>query len=189
MFQKTKVNLLAVASLLLLISIENGSHGQEPLSPDTSSRDTVAPAAIAPQPLSTEANVLQATSGPGVDEVFTFKKLADVSLDIHGSSKRKPESKFTELPVGMVALPMPTVYMWEAPSIEYQPLFFEDPTLERYGQDAGLLTPAVSGAHFFGRILTLPFQAAVRSPFSRDYPLGYGRPGNNNAYLHYQFPW
>lgn len=195
MFQNMKIDSLVLASLILLVTICDQANAQESASPDISSRDTVAPTAIAPQVLmpqgisSGKGNSQAITDGPNVDEVFKFKKLSEISLDIHDSTDRKPMSKFTDLPTKPVVEPAQTVYMWEAPAIRYQPLFFEDPTLERYGQDAGLLTPAVSGAHFFGRVLTLPFHAAVRSPFSCDYPLGYGRPGNNNAYLHYQFPW
>ena len=201
MFHNMKMDSLVLASLILLVTICDLAKAQESVSPDISSRDAVAPIAIAPKTvmpqgissgkeISPDKGISQATEdGPSIDEVFEFKKLSEISLDIHDSTDRKPVSKFTELPTKSIVEPAITVYMWEAPAIRYQPLFFEDPTLERYGQDAGLLTPAVSGAHFFGRVLTLPFQAVVRSPFSCDYPLGYGRPGNDNAYLHYQFPW
>ena len=188
MFQNQKLNSLALASLLLTIATCDQSSAQESVSPDISSRDAVAP--VAPQTIVQESSGLQTTDdGTGIAEEFKFRKLSEISLDIYGSTGRKPVSKFKELPIPSIVQPATTVYMWESPAIHYQPLFFEDPTLERYGQDAGLLTPAVSGVHFFSRILTLPLHAAVRSPFSKDYPLGYGRPGNHNAYLHYQFPW
>jgi hypothetical protein len=47
---------------------------------------------------------------------------------------------------------------WHAPGIWHRPLYFEDASLERMGRSHGCLQPAVSTAHFFGRMITLPYQ-------------------------------
>lgn len=46
----------------------------------------------------------------------------------------------------------------------YQPLYFEDPNLERCGQSHGVFTDAVSAAHFFGRIPMVPYLVTARPP-------------------------
>ncbi len=46
----------------------------------------------------------------------------------------------------------------------HQPLYFEDPNLERCGDSYGCLTEAVSIAHFAGRIPLLPYMMASDSP-------------------------
>ncbi|MFN9717821.1 MAG: hypothetical protein ACK58L_03950, partial [Planctomycetota bacterium] len=46
----------------------------------------------------------------------------------------------------------------------HQPLYFEDPNMERCGQSAGCLTEAVNIAHFAGRIPIVPYMMAAHPP-------------------------
>ena len=70
------------------------------------------------------------------------------------------------------------VFGWEAPSIRYQPLYFEDVVLERYGQTLPDYRQSVRSAIHFGTALTgLAFQMRETPPRSCDSPLGYCRPG------------
>jgi hypothetical protein len=39
----------------------------------------------------------------------------------------------------------------------YQPLYFEEVNVERYGRNFGILQPAVSVAHFYSHIPTIPY--------------------------------
>lgn len=48
--------------------------------------------------------------------------------------------------------------------IRYQPLYFEDPNMERCGETGGCLTEFKSIAHFAGRIPLLPYMMASNSP-------------------------
>jgi hypothetical protein len=48
--------------------------------------------------------------------------------------------------------------------IRYQPLYFEDPNMERCGDSHGLFTEATSIAHFAGRIPLLTYMMASNSP-------------------------
>lgn len=48
--------------------------------------------------------------------------------------------------------------------VYHQPLYFEDPNLERCGAGFGILTEAVSAIRFFGRIPLAPYMAASQSP-------------------------
>lgn len=71
-----------------------------------------------------------------------------------------------------------TRYKWQSPSyagfrpnrnsfpIRHNPLYFEDPNLERCGISHGCLTDAVSIIHFAARIPALPYLAAADHPTS-----------------------
>ena len=70
-------------------------------------------------------------------------------------------------------------YRWQAPCIRYQPLYFEDVALERYGQcRSGFVQALASSGHFFKSAALLPFHLRHDPPYSCEYPLGYCRPGN-----------
>ncbi len=78
----------------------------------------------------------------------------------------------------------PLTMTWKASALCHKPLYFEETQLERYGHTAGpLLQPALSGAHFFLNIATLPYQAGMYPPTECQYPLGYYRPGNCAPWL------
>jgi hypothetical protein len=71
------------------------------------------------------------------------------------------------------------VFAWTAPNIHYQPLYFQNVALERYGQTyGGLKQIGASGLHFFTSFCRLPYAVIVDHPRSCEYPLGYCRPGN-----------
>lgn len=74
----------------------------------------------------------------------------------------------------------PISYSWEAAQLKYNPLYFEDPQLERYGNEVCLLQPFLSGARFYATLPTLPYQmmSEGNSPCHEVYDLGYDRPGN-----------
>lgn len=70
---------------------------------------------------------------------------------------------------------------WESPNVRYRPLLFEEENVERYGQHAGYyLQPYVSGVHFFGSVVALPYKIASDGWIDCEYGLGYYRPGNCN---------
>ena len=70
------------------------------------------------------------------------------------------------------------VFAWEAPDIRYQPLFFEDVVLERYGQTLPDYRQGVRSAIHFGTAFTgLSLQLLETPSRSCDYSLGYCRPG------------
>lgn len=71
------------------------------------------------------------------------------------------------------------VFAWAAPNINYQPLYFEDVALERYGQTKGLVKqPFVSAGKFLADRLFLGARALRVCPHSCDSPLGFCRPGS-----------
>ena len=82
----------------------------------------------------------------------------------------------------------PVRYRWAASNIAYNPLYFEDVGLERYGHHAGALQPFLSVGRFGTQLIGLPYQMALDHPHKCVYPLGYYRPGDCAPKLHYQIP-
>lgn len=79
---------------------------------------------------------------------------------------------------------LPSTMTWKASGLCHKPLYFEEVQLERYGHSAGtVLQPALSGAHFFLNIATLPYQMGMSPPNECEYALGYYRPGNCAPWL------
>lgn len=83
----------------------------------------------------------------------------------------------------------PLTYTWKASALCHKPLYFEQIQLERYGHDAGpIVQPVISGAHFFGAVLLLPYSMGIEPPQECVYPLGYYRPGDCAPYMIPPFP-
>lgn len=112
------------------------------------------------------------------------KTINEIKIDIrHGDTVlpqdqsfrliNKDSTKWTEYS------PYPKLFAWVAPNIRYQPLYFEDVALERYGQTLPPYQQSLaSSLHFFKSLVTLPNQMRHDRPASCDYPLGFCRPGN-----------
>lgn len=77
-------------------------------------------------------------------------------------------------------------YHWCPSCLCYQPLYFEEPNLERYGYGCGCYTccgstciqSACSAAHFFATVPALPYMMAANCPCECNYALGDYRPGS-----------
>lgn len=70
------------------------------------------------------------------------------------------------------------LFAWAAPDIKYNPLYFEDVALERYGQTRGVFRqPFASGLHFLKSATFLPYYTLYDPINACDGPLGYCRPG------------
>lgn len=75
-----------------------------------------------------------------------------------------------------------SIYTWEASNVNYNPLYFEDPNLERYGLSRrDVVQPFVSIGRFTGQLIALPYQMSIDPIRKRMYPLGYYRPGEANT--------
>ena len=70
-------------------------------------------------------------------------------------------------------------YTWVSPVFHHNPLYFEQPNLERYGIGrARVVQPLLSSVHFFGSIPLIPYKTLTHHPRERVYTLGQGRPGD-----------
>ena len=84
----------------------------------------------------------------------------------------------------------PAVLQWAPTNFYHYPLYFEDPALERYGHTYHpLVQPFVSTGRFAGQLVGLPYQMVLNPVHSRQYALGYYRPGEPAPKKTYQIPW
>jgi HEAT repeat protein len=72
----------------------------------------------------------------------------------------------------------PITYGWDAPAMYYNPAYFEDINLERYGIHYGLCSPVISFGKFFGGFPVLPYKLIVQPMCECHYTLGFERPNN-----------
>lgn len=80
-------------------------------------------------------------------------------------------------------------FQWMASDLTYNPLYFEDVALERYGQTHWApLQPFVSLGKFGGQLIGLPYQMALHPVWREETPLGYYRPGEPAPHLRYPIP-
>ncbi len=87
--------------------------------------------------------------------------------------------------MGISRAKMETLMMWEAPASCHRPLYFEEINLERHGYKVPLVQPAISAAHFFGRVPLLPYMMVSEGHRKCHYTLGHYRPGDYAPYSLY----
>lgn len=82
------------------------------------------------------------------------------------------------------------IFQWKASNLYHNPLYFEDPALERYGHTHHeLLQPFMSAGKFSLQLVGLPYQMTIDPICKKMYTLGWYRPGDCAPYLHHQIPW
>ena len=83
-----------------------------------------------------------------------------------------------------------TVFNWQASNLYHNPLYFEDPALERYGHTHNdFVQPFVSVGRFGVQLLGLPYQMTIDPVRKKMFTLGWYRPGEWAPYKHYRIPW
>jgi len=83
-----------------------------------------------------------------------------------------------------------SVFQWVASDVYYNPLYFEDVALERYGHTHGdMIQPFVSVGKFGVQLLGLPYAMTIDPVRKKMYPLGFYRPGECAPKKYYQIPW
>jgi len=73
-------------------------------------------------------------------------------------------------------------FQWEAPSLAYRPLYFEEVNLERYGYGmkyVRLAQPIISAGQFFTTVPILPYKMFAEPAGQPVYTLGQYRPGSD----------
>lgn len=81
-----------------------------------------------------------------------------------------------------------SLFAWEAANLFHNPLYFEDPTLERYGHVHPCIQPFVSLSRVGVQLVGLPYQTVIDTPWTERYTLGWYRPGEPAPHLFYQVP-
>ncbi len=81
-------------------------------------------------------------------------------------------------------------FHWKASELIFQPPYWEDTPLERYGQTASpKLQPVISGAHFFGSFMILPYKIGIDRTHDHISTLGYYRPGSAAPCVRQRLPF
>jgi hypothetical protein len=79
---------------------------------------------------------------------------------------------------------------WQASGICHLPLYFEEPMLERHGQQRyPCLQPMISGVRFIGNIAMLPYYMQLDRPWEEQSVLGSYRPGTAAPALYHRPPY
>ncbi len=113
------------------------------------------------------------------------KPMSSLSVEVRELSTDAPQdrsNKFTDAypDTWTTFAPSPIAYAWTAPNIRYQPLFFENVKLERYGQTRGPWREVGdSSFHFFSSVALWPYHGHFDDYRECDHPLGFCRPGNH----------
>jgi hypothetical protein len=109
-----------------------------------------------------------------------------------------PEDQAAALTHGVVPLPNGEdrgiaclAYRWQAANVHYGPLYFEEPMLERHGQECvgPVVQPALSAGKFLGNVALMPYKATLHRPLESRYALGHFRPGSPAPMLRETLPW
>ncbi|MDX1947208.1 MAG: hypothetical protein SFU86_17540 [Pirellulaceae bacterium] len=152
-------------------------------------------------PVSTQPEPLPPAGPPeiiGQRAAYQVKTLREISIDItppklvndDGQRMAAPPDyaaeRFAEIPVrdGDDRFEREYDFVPSPAGLEfcYQPLYFEELNVERYGRNFGLLQPVVSTAHFYSRIPLLPYMAIARPARQCTYHNHWTLPG-------YRVPW
>jgi hypothetical protein len=113
------------------------------------------------------------------DPLGDFKPLSEIEIDYLIEDEELPVDASKNLfappePYSRGAMGRETwpelEFSWEVSELLYQPLYFDDAPLERYGLTCcRILQPATSAAHFFGTTLLMPsalFRCPMRASIS-----------------------
>lgn len=82
------------------------------------------------------------------------------------------------------------LYQWQASNLHHNPLYFQDPGLERYGHvHHELVQPFVSVGKFGLQLVGLPYQMTIDPVCKKQYALGWYSPGECAPKQTHQIPW
>ena len=138
---------------------------------------------------SAQVDSLEARTADGKE----FKPISEVSVDISIPEGALPRDIAKETFSGIAPrMHLPgtgrnwcaVTFQWNASLLNYQPLYFEDVNLERYGYSWGVAQPVVSSTKFMGTVLLMPYLLAARPYHLMSYDLGNARPGSHTPYVH-----
>jgi hypothetical protein len=187
---RQKVLILLTA---LLAGVLPGAMARQVSAQSVSQRDLFSSASypatvkIAAIPASLErqdSSVAQNTRG--VDSMFRPLADIDVGPGIFPTSLPDDQSRELNERYSSTNYPgnyQPRIAVWDAPNIRYQPLYFEDVSLERYGYTRGpLVQPVASAAYFGASLFAMPLNMVRQHPGSCTTPLGFCRPGSPAPY-------
>lgn len=147
------------------------------------------PGSTGPKP-SAFPDIVRSLEGiqPTLEYQFTRKDDYAQDDDVNIDPTRVPrETPFPEV-IFEERLSPDSLFAWEASNLFHNPLYFEDPTLERYGHVHPCIQPFISLTRIGVQLVGLPYQSVIDTPWTRRYILGWYSPGDPVPHLFYQVP-
>lgn len=147
------------------------------------------------RPLDTYTDDAQATNDPGMSQLRTDIRGIRPTLGYamrNIKADQLPEGFNEKLDQGdyIARQSSPAVLQWAPTNLYHSPLYFEDPALERYGHTYHpIVQPFASAGRFATQLVGLPYQMTLHPVHSREYTLGYYRPGECAPKKFYQIPF
>ncbi len=152
-------------------------------------------AVTAVRPLGANTDDAQASDAPGKSRLRTDIREIRPTLGYamrNIKADQLPEGFSEKLDQGdyIARQASPAVLQWAPTNLYHYPLYFEDPALERYGHTYHpVVQPFASAGRFATQLVGIPYQMTLHPVHSREYTLGYYRPGECAPKKHYQIPF
>jgi hypothetical protein len=152
-----------------------------------------------PPPALDDDDGRQKLSCPSVEEMREdLKPITQLSINIRADGDRFPPNCAAELlaadPSAVILAEMPRpwggqMFHWKASNLHFNPLYFEDIPLERYGQTrCEIAQPFISAGKFYVDVFLLPYRVGMEHPCEDVYALGYHRPGSCTPFVRNKLP-
>jgi hypothetical protein len=155
------------------------------------------PPAATPPRYSTSQNADYSTyrpqlEPPGSERVFRLESEASYNERLRQEAKdvSREQVVFPDEPIVSRERFQSRAFAARAMTVEpnyvlHKPLLFEQPNMERYGWDLGVISPVVSAGAFFGDVLTLPYHLGEEICRGPQTSAGKCLPGDPVPYLLY----
>lgn len=124
-----------------------------------------------------------------ITEIMPYHDYSPDTNSKKAPGNKIPEETWTSKPYTPRAFEN-VLFTWEASDLYHNPLYFEDPALERYGHTyPEVVQPFASVGRFGLQLFGLPYQMTIDPICEKHYTLGWYRPGECAPKLLYQIPW
>lgn len=171
------------------------SSGLAPEFPDSSSPITPVGGVSAEADL-IEASYDNTTSDPrNLKKITAILPYADYQPELQVETTIDPELQAPE-EVALGTDPIQprqmeaVLYQWQASNLHHNPLYFEDPSLERYGHTYHpLVQPLASVGRMGIQTIGLPYQMTIDPVWKKRYTLGWYRAGDCAPKVFPTIPW
>jgi hypothetical protein len=176
-------------------------QGPSVIAPETQIQFSANATALAAQPPTAEDNkmALQPSQQPA-SPVRTIPELTVPNTSLQGiGTGNTPQDAMRDYPIEEIGLPVGVnrsgdwshlCACWQASGTCHLPLYFEEPMLERHGQQRyPCLQPMISGVRFIGNVALLPYYMQLDPPWEEQSTLGSYRPGSSAPALYHRPPY
>lgn len=158
----------------------------EPAVPYNPSVEVPSPAS---EPASNERRMIRPLKSIREIKPFSSYAAATTSLSTPNTSTIHPREEVLQVQGQLERNSASTAVYWEASNATHNPLYFEDPGLERSGHTfSECVQPFVSLGRFGAQVIALPYSIALDPAWKQESNLGHHRPGECQTPRHMAIP-